>query len=270
MSHNVLRISILAVCSAAIAVVPAAADDLANYFNSPTNPGSNPQVLDYSGNGTTFTDGDLQFQFTGLTITPTCTDVNTGQTVSCLSSQYNPNQVGSLNVTGTLASTGYAGFDLTGEVDVSSYMSNGDTIDVNEDVNLNYTVSTVSGASSISGALLNTAVCISEGNGCINTGTNLPPKFRITENWEQANQIVQVTGLTNADASANFLPNTYSTLNVSKDIFLDSGTCTYCNVGFSDLKQMYSEVPEPRASAAFLAIGLLGLAQLRRRLAAKA
>jgi len=57
-------------------------------------------------------------------------------------------------------------------------------------------------------------------------------------------------------------------LEVSKDIFLESGACANCAVSFSDLKQYYSQVvPEPRTYAWILGLGLFGLIQLRRRFA---
>lgn len=268
MSHKVIRILILAVCSAAIAVVPAAADDLANYLGSASDSGPYGQDVSYSAGTQTFQDGDLQFQFTGLTITPTCTDITINAAVACAAGSYNPTAASSLNIIGTLGSTGMAGFDLTGEVDVNSYtLANGDTIDVQEDLDLNYTVSTTSGASTIAGAGLEASVCINDPSSCVTTANNLPPSFKINESWAGTNQTVTVNGTSPVqDAFVSFLPSTYSSLQVSKDIFLDSGSCGGCSVSFSDLKQIYSEVPEPRALAWILGLGLLGLAQLRRRM----
>lgn len=275
MSHKVTRILILAVCSTAIAVVPAAADDFADYLGSYTTSGLNGQDITYSTGTTLFDDGNLQFQFTGLTITPTCTDITINAVVACATGAYNPTLASSLSIEGTsqqLGMNGSPGFDLTGEVDVNSYtVSNGsggfDTIDVSEDINLNYTVSTINGASVISGAGLDAAVCINDPSSCITTGNNLPPSFKINENWAGTNQTINVNGTSSVqDAFVSFLPSTYNSLQVSKDIFLDSGSCSGCSVSFSDLKQFYSEVPEPRAVAWILALGLFGLVQLRRRM----
>src|SRR5581483_3707606 len=153
-THNFKRYMILAACCTAISVVPAAADNLANYFGTYTTSGLGNQTLTYQPGSNLFTSGDLQFQFTGLTITPTCTDTVTSAQVVCAYGSYNPTHATDLNILSTLGINGYAGFDVTGEMDVNSYMSGADQIDVKEDINLNYTVSTISGNSNISDAHL--------------------------------------------------------------------------------------------------------------------
>lgn len=274
MTHNLTRILILAVCCTVISVMPAAADDLANYLGSYTTSGQGDQTLTYSAGTTLYDSGDLQFQFTGLTITPTCTDTVTGAQVTCAYGSYDPTTAAGINIQGTLSQIGYAGFDLTGEMEVDSYtLSNGDQVDVKEDIDLTYTVSTISGASTITGGGLDVAGCVTDPeaqSGCVTTGNNLPPKLRVDESWVPTNDTLQVSAPPPIlDAYVNF-GNTYNTLQVSKDIFLDSGDCTNCSVSFSDLKQYYTEVPEPGSYAWVLGLGLLGFAQLRRRLAAHA
>jgi PEP-CTERM motif len=267
-THNLKSISILAVCCVAMAMIPAAADTLDNYLGTETTSG---QAISYAAGSNTFTDGNLIFQFTGLTITPTCIDSVTFAAVSCAAGSYNPAIANQLQVIGTLGVNGYAGFDVTGQVDVNSYLdpTSQDQIDVKEDINLNYTVSTNDAAATISDAHLDVAGCVTDPavqSGCLSTGTGLPPKFTINENFAGTNQTIQVSAPPPVlGAFVNFLPNTYSTLQVTKDIFMDSGACNECSVSFSDLKQYYSQVPEPRTYAWFLGLGLLGLIQVRRR-----
>lgn len=283
MTHNLKRILIMAGCCTVISVMPAAADDLANYLTLTNASGPGNQVLTYAGDGSTFTNGDLQFTFTGLTITPTCTDTTTGATIACMYGSYDPTTAAQLNIQGTLGLNGYAGFDMTGEFEVDAYSyynsttQTTDTVDVKEDINLNYTVSTISQDPTINGAFLTVDGCVTDpgvqANGCVTTGNNLPPKLRVNESWQPANASIQVSAPPQNLAQSVAFGTSYNSLQVSKDIFLDSGTCTNCSASFSDLKQYYSElsqVPEPRAYAWVLGLGLLGLVQLRRRTASNA
>ncbi len=281
MTHSFKRILTLVVCCVVLATLPAAADSLANYVGTVTQTG---QDLSYAPGSTTFTNGNLIFQFTGLTITPTCTDSITSVQVNCALGSYNPVNANAVQIIGTQGINGYAGFDLTGQMDVNSYTANnGDQIDVNEDINLNYTVSTNNGAATISDAHLDVSGCVTDPGapaqyqgqgGCLSNGSGLPPKLRVVENWQGTNQSITVQAPPPIlNQYVNFLPNTYSTLQVTKDIFMDAGACSGCSVSFSDLKQYYSQVspvPEPRAFAWMLGLGILGLAQLRRRLTATA
>lgn len=272
MIHN--RISILVVCCIVISMIPAAADTLNNYLGGSTTSG---QSINYGAGSSTFSDGNLVFQFTGLTITPTCIDSVTSATVSCAAGSYNPGIANQLQIVGTLGINGLDGFDLTGEANVTSYtdLNTNDQIDVKEDLTLNYTVSTNNSAATISDAHLDISGCVTnpgapaqdQGSGGCLVGGNLPPKFVVNENFYGTNQTIQVSAPPPVlNAVANFLPNTYSSLLVTKDIFMDSGYCTGCSASFSDLKQYYSQVPEPRSYAWLLAIGVLGLARLRRRI----
>jgi len=272
-THNLKRILILAVCCAVITVMPAAANSLSSYLSTPSVSGTFNQTVAYGGNGDLFTDGNLQFQFTGLTITPTCWD-GIAQ-VSCATGSYNPVSAASLSIIGTSGINGDAGFDLTGQTSVSSYKAtDGDQINVIEDIDLNYTVSTISGAASISDAHLDVGGCVQDlaiQSTCLTSSNGLPPNLSVNEFWAGTNQTLNVTAPPPIlDAYVNFLPTTYSSLQASKDIALETGACAGCVVSFSDLKQYYSEVPEPRTYAWILAVGLLGLAQLRRRLAVTA
>lgn len=276
MSH-VKRVLILAVCCAAIAVVPAAADDLANYLGSVGATGLGDETLSYSGGTTLFDDGNLQFLFTGLTITPTCTDTVTGAVVACNTNYFTEAQASNLTIQGTTAMNGYAGFDITSTIAVSAYddpNNNNDLIAVAEDINLNYTVSTDNGAATISDAHLDVGGCVTDSptSGCVTTGNNLPPKFTINENWAGTDDTLQVSlPPPILNDSVSFLPNTYSSLLASKDISLDSGACSGCSVTITSLAQYYSEVvPEPRAYGWILVAGLLGFAMLRRRSVVKA
>jgi hypothetical protein len=277
-THIFKRILILAVCCVAIATLPAAADTLANYLGTVSQSG---QDLSYAQGINTFTNGNLIFQFTGLTITPTCTDSVSLLQVNCALGSYNPVSANAIQIIGTQGINSYAGFDLTGQMDVNSYTANnGDQIAVNEDINLNYTVSTNNGAATISDAHLDVSGCVTDPaasaqfqgpGGCLSNGNGLPPKLRVIENWAGTNQSITVSAPPPIlNQFVNFLPNTYSTLQVTKDIFMDAGACSGCSVSFSDLKQYYSQVPEPRSFAWILGLGMLGLAQVRRRLTAKA
>lgn len=271
MTHNLKRISILAVCCIVISMIPAAADTLANYLGTATQSG---QTFNYGAGSNTFTNGNLIFQFTGLTITPTCIDTVTSAQVNCALGSYNPINAGALQISGTQGINGYSGFDLTGQIDVNSYTaSNNDPIDVKEDIDLNYTVSTNNSVPTITDAHLDVSGCVTDPAaqaGCLTSPANggLPPKMSINESWYGTNQTIQVSAPPPIlNAFVNFLPSTYSTLQASKDIFMDSGSCAGCSVSFSDLKQYYSQqvVPEPRAYVWLLGLGLLGLAQFRRR-----
>ncbi len=277
-TQNLKRTLILAVCCTVITVIPAAADTLANYFGTGVSSGLGGQTLTYTGNGSIFTDGNLEFQFTGLTITPTCWDGATQ--VTCATGSYHPVADSALNIQGTLAMNGYAGFDTTGQMSVSSYMaSNGDQIDVQEDINLNYTVSTMNQAPTITDAHLDLGGCVKDlavQSTCLTNGTGLPPNLDVNESWATpaGGTLPQVLNVSAPppilNAYVNFLPdNTYSTLQATKDIFMETGACAGCSVSFSDLKQYYSQVvPEPRTYAWMLAFGMFGLVQLRRRITA--
>lgn len=269
MTHT-FKILFLTVCCIVISMVPAAADELSNYFNAPTTSGTYGQTLTYTGDGQTFTNGNLQFQFTGLTIIPTCWEGITE--VQCQAGSYNPVSAATLNVAPTSTLNGYDGFDLQGQVDVSSYNAGDVQVDVKEDIDLNYTVSTTGGAATISDAHLDVGACASDtggalGTNCLSAGTGLPPELSVLENFQGTNQTISASAPPNIlNAMADFA-GTYSSLQVSKDIFLESGACAGCQVGFSDLKQYYSQVPEPRTYAWVLGLGLFGLIQLRRRFA---
>ena len=273
MIHNLKRISVLAVCCIVISMIPAAADTLNNYLGSATQSG---QSISYAPGGATFSNGNLVFQFTGLTITPTCIDSVSFATVNCALGSYNPSIANQLQIAGTLGINGSAGFDLTGQAQVASYTDaiTQDQIDVKQDITLNYTVFTNNSAATIRDAHLDISGCVQNpaaGDGCLMSGTGLPPKFSVNENFAGTNKTINVSAPPPVlNAVANFLPNTYSSLLVTKDIFMDSGACINCSVSFSDIKQYYSQVPEPRAYAWLLAIGLLGLVQLRRRMTSNA
>ena len=108
---------------------------------------------------------------------------------------------------------------------------------------------------------------------CLTSGNGLPPNLDVNESWaNQGNTLPQVLNVSAPppilDAYVNFLPNSYSSLQATKDIFMESGACAGCSVSFSDLKQYYSQqlVLEPRTYAWLLALGMLGLVQYRRRL----
>ena len=278
MTHT-FKILILAVCCIVISMVPATADELSNYFNAPSSSGTFGQSLTYTGNGQTFTDGNLQFQFTGLTIIPTCWEGSVQ--VQCQTGSYNPVSAATLNVAATSTLNGYNGFDLQGQVDTVSYCvgeacgdGGGVQVNVEEDINLNYTVSTTGGAASITDAHLDVGACASESGGsmtpggtnCLSQGS-LPPNLSVLENFAGTNQTISASAPPNIlNAMADF-SSPYSSLLVSKDIALESGACAGCEVGFSDLKQYYSQVPEPRTYAWILGLGLFGLVQFRRRFA---
>jgi hypothetical protein len=268
MIHNLKRLSILAVCCIVISMIPAAADTLANYLGTATQSG---QSYSYGAGSNTFNNGNLTFQFVSLTITPTCIDGTTFATVNCALGSYNPINANALQISGTLGVNGYAGFDLSGQIDVNSYTAgNGDQIDVKEDINLNYVVSTNNLVPTISDAHLDVSGCVLDTAvqaGCLTSGTGLPPKMSINEHWDKTNQTINVSAPPPIlNAFVNFLPSTYSSLLATKDIFMESGACAGCSVSFSDLKQYYSQVvPEPRAYAWLLGLGLLGLARFRRR-----
>ena len=245
MTHT-FKIFILVACCIVISMVPAAADPLSDYFNTPTASTSDPQILTYTGDGQSFTDGNLQFTFTGLTITPVCM-LGTTQ-VSCQAGSYNPVSATSLNVAGTSTLNGYDGFDLQGQVSVSSYTIDGQQVNVTEDMNLNYTVTTIGGAASISDAHLDVAGCALDTgiqSTCLSSGTGLPPDMTVNENFSGTNQTISASAPPNIlNAMADF-SSPLSSIQVSKDIFLESGACAGCSVSFSDLKQYYSQVPEP-------------------------
>jgi len=267
---HTFKILFLTVCCIVISMVPATADELSNYFNAPTTSGTYGQTLTYTGDGQTFTNGNLQFQFTGLTIIPTCWEGITQ--VQCQAGSYNPVSAATLNIAPTSTLNGYNGFDLQGQVDVSSYNVGDVQVDVKEDIDLNYTVSTIGGAATISDAHLDVGACASDtggalGTNCLTAGTGLPPSLSVLENFQGTNQTINASAPPNIlNAMADF-SSTHNSLQVSKDIFLESGACAGCQVGFSDLKQYYSQVPEPRTYAWVLGLGLFGLIQLRRRFA---
>ncbi len=275
MTHNLKCILILAVCCTVLAVTPATADTLADYFNTGSSSGLGGQTLTYTSNGTIFTDGNLEFQFTGLTITPTCWDGSTQ--ITCATGSYNPVSASALNIIGTSGINGYDGFDMTGQMSISSYTaSDGDQINVEEDIDLNYTVTTNNNLPTITDAHLDVAGCVKDlavQSTCLTSGNGLPPNLDVNESWaNQGNTLPQVLNVSAPppilDAYVNFLPNSYSSLQATKDIFMESGACAGCSVSFSDLKQYYSQqvVPEPRTYAWLLALGMLGLVQYRRRL----
>jgi hypothetical protein len=276
-THNFKSISILAVCCIVMAMIPAAADTLNNYLGASSVSG---QAVSYAAGNNTFTDGNLVFQFTSLTITPTCVDSVSLSTVACGLGSYNPITANGLQIAGTTGLNGSNGFDLSGEADVNSYFDNTSQhqIEVNEDINLNYTVSTVDGSASITDAHLSVGGCAvdpgapaqNQGQGgCLSNGIGLPPSLKINENFLGTGTTMHVsTPPPVINAMTAFL-TPYSSLQVTKDIFMDSGACTGCSVSFSDVKQFYSQVPEPRTYAWVLALGMLGLTQLRRRLTAK-
>ena len=267
MTHT-FKILFLTVCCVVISMVPAAADPLSDYFNGPT---VNGQVLTYTGNGTTFTDGNLQFTFTGLTINPICTAG--GAQVSCSPGSYNPTSAAALSVVGTSGlGVGFDGFDLQGQVGVTSYDMGDIPVDVTEDVDLNYTVTTIDGAATITDAHLSVGACASDTPGnppgnCLTGGGQLVPNMTVNEFFSGTNQVISASAPPNIlNAMADF-SSPMSSIQVTKDIFLESGACDNCSVGFSDLKQYYSQVPEPRTYAWILGLGLFGLIQLRRRFA---
>ena len=275
MTYNLKCILILAVCFTVIIVTPAAADTLANYFNTGTPTGTFNQSIDYTGNGAVFTDGNLEFTFLSLTIQPVCMDGS--NQVACATGSYHPVSAAALSVVGTSGINGFDGFDLTGQESVSSYAAtNGDQIDVQEDITLNYAVSTMSGAATITDAHLDVGACVKDlaiQTTCLTSGGELPPNMEVSENWsangvELSNNQLDVHAPPPVlDASTSFLPNAYSSLIATKDIMMETGACAGCSVSFSDLKQYYSQqvVPEPRTYAWLLALGMLGLVQLRRR-----
>src|SRR5262249_11891057 len=133
---------------------------------------------------------------------------------------------------GTQSVNGFAGFDLTGQIDVNSYTAgNGDQIDVKEDINLNYTVSTNNLAATITDAHLDVSGCVTDPavqTGCLTSAANggLPPKLTINESWAGTNQTIQVSAPPPIlNQFVNFLPNSYASLQATKDIFMDSGAC---------------------------------------------
>ncbi len=267
MTHT-FKILILTACCIAISMFPAAAATLDTYLGTVSSSGPFSQTLNYAAGNSSqiFTDGNLQFQFTGLTIITTCTAGSTQ--VACQAGSYNPVSAVNLNVapTSSLLPSAMDGFDLQGQVSVSSYLAGDVQVDVQEDIDLNYTVSTIGGAASITDAHLDVGACASDSPGtCLQAGTGLPPNMTVDEFFAGTNQTIEASAPPNILGASTTFSTPYSSLQVAKDIFLESGACANCTVGFSDLKQYYSQVPEPRTYAWVLGLGLFGLIQLRRR-----
>lgn len=242
MTHKLSRLLLLAASSVAISIAPLSADNLQNYLNG----------TDSGSNGNTFTDGSLSITFTGYSDTVTCSEGVT--VVACNPTDYAPLAASTITINpsdggSSLLNPAVPGFVLSGTFLAQSYLdpTTGQYVNVDEDIQLTYTVTDTQGA--ING------IDLALGSPVINPSGAEPPEINVGESTSQfPTDVLQVTDPPPTTVDTLTLPTTASTLTVSKDITLISGAGQNYKASFSALEQGFNTVPEPRAYAAVLGL----------------
>lgn len=256
MTHKFSRTLILAACTAAISMLPLAADPLSDYL---TSVGGG----DYVSNGTTFTDGDKTIKFNSYSLSVTCFDTVLATDITCPTGSFAPTTPGGLNVVGSdtvsVTGAGLYGFTLQGLVQAKSFMNGADQVDVTEDIGLTYTVTASAG--------LISDLHLGVGGASVTGTTTNPPAILITESTNDPGAgSLSVTDPPPTFTAQLNLPSPYvSSLVVTKDISLESGAGTNDQASFSVLEQSFSQVPEPRAYAAVLGLFCAAFFVIKRR-----
>ena len=244
-------------CAIMIGSLPLSAATLADYLPVGVDGGT--------GQFAFFQDGDKKITFTSFQITATCFDSGGSFTCPADGTAYLPVTAAGLTVlpsdTQGISGLGLFGFVLSGVVRATSYIEPaggpghqaGDQVRVIDDIQLAYTVEALSGL--ISDLHLQVG-------GDVIVGAN--SSLQVGETAQPGSLSLQVTDPPSNLASTLNIPSPINKLTVTKDITVTADACRNCSAAFSALEQSFSQVPEPRAYAFILGLGLLTLL-LRRK-----